>query len=315
MTGQPSRKREVALGSAYEAVEVRHRSRKPQRRLKSWLSFWLTGAFARVFPWIYKAYCWLVWQTSDLVDDVNPKAAHAKAHYDGFVGVLWHQEVFTVAYAYQPTQPHTLASVGNFGRVITHMLEACRFVVFRGGSSSGRARRREGVLRDMIQHKLHTRRVVYGITVDGSKGPAYRLKKGAVVIARSCRAPLYVTRCSFKRRFEAGTWDRTVFPLPFNTARLRMIGPYWIDPEADDDELEACRAFLEEELLELNYWTEVEVGALLPGEVPDGYPADWRPRWTPGDPGLRRIPHDLRADAPPPWARVPDEAKRSPQLA
>src|SRR4030095_853278 len=92
--------------------------------------------------------------------------------YDGVVALLWHEEVMTVAfgYPYLGVRGHTLASLGEAGELIARMLKLCGYVVFRGGSTTGTARRREGTLREMIEHMRTTRGVTYGVTLDGSGG-------------------------------------------------------------------------------------------------------------------------------------------------
>ena len=77
------------------------------------------------------------------------------------------------------------------------MLRLCNFVVFRGGSGS-KSRRRD-VLGDLIEHMETTPRVIYGLTVDGSQGPVYRMKLGAVAIARACRCPIVLVRTHYTR--------------------------------------------------------------------------------------------------------------------
>ena len=93
-------------------------------------------------------------------------------------------------------------------------------------------------------------RCLYGLTVDGSRGPAYRMKSGGLVIARECGAPIYLVRTWFSRNLRTPTWDRTAIPLPFGTLQQYALGPYWVPPEADAEELEAIRLHLEHELLE-----------------------------------------------------------------
>src|SRR4030095_15942864 len=99
-------------------------------------------------------------------------------------GVVWHEEVSRVAYGYSPLgfRPHTLASLGRIGELITRLLLACGFVVFRGGSSSKESRPRADVLSELVEHMRAHREVIYGITVDGSQGPPFRMKRGGVVI-------------------------------------------------------------------------------------------------------------------------------------
>jgi lysophospholipid acyltransferase (LPLAT)-like uncharacterized protein len=203
-----------------------------------------------VLPRLYTAYMWFVWKTSRVEDFGFPGlAVEILDAHGGFVGVLWHEEVFSVAWAWRGIHGHTLASPGDAGEVITRMLERGGFVVFRGGSSRRGSRRREGVLEDMIAHMKTTDRVPYGITVDGSRGPYHVLKRGAVVIARECRMPMVIARSWARRNLRLPTWDRMAIPLPFNHIRQYMRGPYWVPEGADDPQVfEEFRARLEADL-------------------------------------------------------------------
>jgi hypothetical protein len=121
-------------------------------------------------------------------------------------------------------------------------------------------------------------RVIYGLTVDGSQGPAYRMKLGCVAIARACRAPIVLVRTHYRRGITLDTWDRTQIPLPFNRRLTLACGPYWIAPDADDAMCEAFRAHLENELLELAARVAVE----LDGDHGPhwGFPPGWTPQWA-----------------------------------
>lgn len=216
-------------------------------------------------PRIYIAYMWLVWKTSR-VEDVRVQEIHEirRAH-DGVVCVLWHEEVFSVAWGYRDFAPHTLASQGDAGELITRMLQLCGYVVFRGGSTGHSSRRNETVLLNMINHMKTTPNVLYGITVDGSKGPRYRLKRGAIAIARECRKPICCVRTWARRRVHLKTWDRMAIPLPFNRIKRYMSGPFHVPPEADTPEgFEAFRAKIEAELNALKELSERDLGAKAP---------------------------------------------------
>jgi lysophospholipid acyltransferase (LPLAT)-like uncharacterized protein len=170
------------------------------------------------------------------------------------VGLLWHEEVMTVAYgyAYLGFRPHTLASLGESGEMITRLLLRCGFVVFRGGSTTGRSRRREGTLKEMIAHMKTHDQVIYGLTVDGSKGPAYRLKTGGLIIARECGKPVVLARTWFKRCIRLPTWDRMALPLPFNVIGYYLKGPYMVPDSAHTAAgLEAFRVRVEKDLIDL----------------------------------------------------------------
>lgn len=294
-------------GSEYDRHAQHRRPRKLRRRVRHAVGELLLRWFVWVVPPIYYALCWLINASCEIDDELQPPLLESVARHDHVVAVLWHQEVVTVAFNNRDLGGHTLASTGSFGRVITALLEYCNFTVFRGGSSKGKRRKRR-VLPAMIHHMRQTKRVIYGITVDGSHGPAFRMKPGGVVIARACRAPLYVVRWSYSRRLTFNTWDRTVLPLPFGKLKGLAVGPYWIDPDSSAEEVERFTRHLEEELLECCYRAEREVGIEHPdclAQAPEG----WVPRWRIGSIGRKFGPHDLDPLNPPPWAWTPADSE------
>ena len=276
-------------------------ARRPRlaKRVRRWLAARGIALATLLLPRLYLAYMHLVRVTSredgSKLDKVLFDAAN---RHDRAVAALWHEEVFTVAFNYRHFHGHTLASVSDFGEVISEMLRLCNFVVFRGGSGS-KSRRRD-VLGDLIEHMETTPRVIYGLTVDGSQGPVYRMKPGAVLIARACRAPIVLVRTHYTRAITLATWDRTQIPLPFTRRLTLASGPYWIAPDADEAAVEGLRAHLESELLELT----ARVAERLRGDSGPywGFPPGWTPAWKPEQLGIPYGPHDLDAEHPPPWA-------------
>src|SRR5262249_27781747 len=194
------------------------------------------------------------------------------------VFALWHDEVFFVAYSFGKYHPDTLASHGDAGSVITRMLEVCHFNVFRGGSSSGGQRRSTDVMLDMIHHMPSQPNLVYGITTDGSRGPVYRMKRGAVHIAMEAEAPVIVEKTWCKRYFQLPTWDRTIVPLPFNHIAHVFSGPIWPRrdlPEAD--RFAALYAEVERALCRVTAYARARTeGRPLPREWIDLFPESLR---------------------------------------
>jgi lysophospholipid acyltransferase (LPLAT)-like uncharacterized protein len=234
-------------GSRSAWTRARHRVRRLFTRPLAALSVALAPAF-------YMLYMRLVWSTSR-VDLRNfgelQKLCDA---YDGAVALLWHEEVFTVAYGYwwAGIHGHTLASRGDAGEVITRLLLRCGYTVFRGGSTTSRSRHREGVIEDLVTHMRDHHSVLYGLTVDGSKGPAYRMKTGGIVVAGTCRKPIALVRTWYRHSLRLPTWDRTAIPLPFNRITYSYRGPYFA-PEslADSAAFERFHSELEDDLVDL----------------------------------------------------------------
>ena len=254
------------------------RKTKLRRRIKRALGRVAIQVLVWVLPPVYGAYMWFVYATSKVEHVGTDVLWLLRERYGGLVGPMWHQEVFTVAYAFRQYEGHTLASKSDFGALITALLKWNGFVVFRGGSTDARTRKQK-ILPEMIRHMQEVPGVAYGITCDGSAGPAYRLKKGSIVIAHACRKPMIVTRTWAKRRVDLGGWDRAYVPLPFNHIVQAFSGPYFVPPDADDPEaLEAFRRHLEAELLELTYWVHERIGD-TPAEPRWGFPPGWQPTW------------------------------------
>ena len=257
-------------------------SKTPARKQRSWLrrryrksirplfSKPLSRFAAWIVPYLYLFYMRLVWATSRLDGAEGFVLNDISNAHDGAVALLWHEEVLTVAfgYPYIGVYGHTLASLGESGEVITRMLKLCGYVVFRGGSSSGPTRRRTDVLGEMITHMKTTSGVIYGLTVDGSKGPPYRMKMGGVLIARECGKPIALVRTWYKRCIRLKTWDRMALPLPFNVIKYYLRGPYFVPEDAHTDAgLARFRLQLENDLIDLAARSYDDVGHPRPATL------------------------------------------------
>lgn len=256
------------------ATTVKRRRNALSRAFRTWVrpvfSKRLSRLAAAAVPVLYVLYMRFVWATSRIEGREGFVLNDIAREHDGVVALLWHEEVFSVAYGYPylGIRGHTLASVGESGEVISRMLERCGYVVFRGGTSSGPTRRRTGVLEAMIGHMRRTPMVIYGLTVDGSKGPPYRMKTGGVVIARACGKPIALVRTWYQRCVRLKTWDRMAIPLPFNVIRYYLRGPYFVPPDAESDGgLARFCLSLESDLIDLAARSYGDAGQPLPSTL------------------------------------------------
>jgi hypothetical protein len=105
------------------------------------------------------------------------------------------------------------------------------------------------------------------------------VKAGSITIARACAKPMIVSRTWCKRRINLPGWDRSYIPLPFNHIVQAFVGPYFVPPDADDPTvLEAFRAKIENELLELTYYVHQKIGD-VPLSPRFGFPVGWESTW------------------------------------
>jgi lysophospholipid acyltransferase (LPLAT)-like uncharacterized protein len=253
------------------------RKRSFQRRVKKMLRRALMALGLCTIPYLYVAYMWLVYRTSR-VESLGPDPGLARVKYGRAVFALWHQEVFFVAYAFGKAHPDTLASQGDSGAIITRMLELSGYRVFRGGSSSSHRRRSVGIVDEIVEHMKRTPGVIYGITTDGSKGPVYRMKRGAVQIAVETGAPVVVYKTWCKRFFHLPTWDRTIVPLPFSRITYVFAGPYWPNTALPEEQrFDVLYAEVERALCAVTAYARRRVEGLpLPQEWIDQFPESVR---------------------------------------
>src|SRR2546428_9276397 len=101
--------------SVLEGQEKPQRSfwRRLRHRLRPLVSRPLLALALAVVPRLYLAYMWFVWKTSKVEDRGLSRLPGIRDQYDGFVALLWHEEVFSVAYSYRTLNGHTLASAGD----------------------------------------------------------------------------------------------------------------------------------------------------------------------------------------------------------
>jgi len=253
---------------------AQERKRSTQRRVTKELRRALMTVGIYTVPYLYVAYMWLVYRTSR-VETLGPHPDALREMVSRGIYALWHDEVFFVAYSFKDYHGHTLASEGDAGAIITRMLELCNFTVFRGGSTTKKRRRGSAeIVRAMIEHMQAQPGVIYGITTDGSKGPIYRMKDGAVRIAVGCDAPLGVVKTWCKRYFQLPTWDRTLVPLPFNHIVHVFSGPFVPSEAARTPEgFAALRDDVERQLCRVTaYARRLTEGMPLPREWVDLFP-------------------------------------------
>lgn len=220
--------------------------KKWKRKIRKWAIF----VAKNTIPFFYLCYIKLVWKTSsvELWEIERVRDQLAKAPYK-CVTVLWHQDVFCVPWIYKNMNPHTIASIGDSGEIITRILQRCNYTVLRGGSSKGKKRRKE-ILSELIEHMQNSQGVC-GITVDGSSGPPYKLKGGAIMLAIKCRMPIFTSRIWCKHKFFLPTWDKTMVPLPFNCIKVLINGPYYPPERINSSAFNELCSIVEKELLKL----------------------------------------------------------------
>jgi len=200
-----------------------------------------------IFPPIYKAYMHFVFLTSKRVfynyDSILKRYDDGKS----ILVAIWHQDVLLIPFAFRNYNVVTMVSKSDQGAIMALIVKRMGFIPVRGGSSMGGTE----ALAEVIDFIRSHDKIFFGVTVDGSRGPKYKVKKGIIAIAKESREPVYTVKACAKRTITLPTWDCTLIPLPFNEFAFFFGEPVEVPPEASPETIEVKRLETEAELMRL----------------------------------------------------------------
>lgn len=128
--------------------------------------------------------------------------------------ILWHNRLFAAPEFFRRNFARrrlaTLISASSDGAWLAALL--CKLGMFpiRGSHY----KRGSQAVREMLA--AHQEGYDLAITPDGSRGPIYDLKPGAVAVALKTGAPLVMLSLNFSRAWRLNSWDRFFVPTPFS---------------------------------------------------------------------------------------------------
>ena len=176
--------------------------------------------------------------------------AAALARAPSFIPVYWHQhQLFCAKYLFDMraagVKPGLLISPsvdGEFGALIVRRLGGA---VIRGSSSHTGAR----TLRDFYQALMHDG-ISPVITPDGPRGPAFKFKPGALLLAQLSQRPI-IPLSYFASRAWKISWDRFVIPGIASRIVIAVGEPVYVPKGLDAAALEKWQFDMEQRLTRL----------------------------------------------------------------
>ncbi len=139
-----------------------------------------------------------------------------------------------------------LVSKSNDGELIAKICDTIGYSLVRGSKGRGGAK----ALRDIISALNNGQNIAY--TVDGPKGPIYKVKEGIIKIAQLSQAPIIPMVPQTKVIFEAKSWDKYQIPYPFAKITTTFGDPIYIPKELTEEEEEYYRQKVEDKFFEIN---------------------------------------------------------------
>ena len=158
---------------------------------------------------------------------------------------FWHNRIFATTHYFRDRGIVVITSQSFDGEYIARFIQRFGYGAVRGSSTRGGV----GALVEMI--RLSKKGLPMGFSIDGPKGPLYVAKSGACLLAKKTGNPVLPFIVETEKYWEVKSWDRLQIPKPFSRAKVFVDEPFYVEKNADENEIENKRAKLQEKLDEL----------------------------------------------------------------
>ena len=191
---------------------------------------------------------WLTCRIRHIEGDQHLSAALAKA--PSLVPCYWHQhQLFCARYLLERRArglvPGWLISPSVDGELGAMMVRRMGARVIRGSSSHTGAR----ALRDYYL-ALVKENISPVVTPDGPKGPRFKFKPGAILLAQMSGRPMLPMAYAASRAWLI-SWDKFVIPVPFARISIAIGEPRYVARVLDVKGIETLQRQMEQELRRL----------------------------------------------------------------
>ncbi|MCP4689955.1 MAG: lysophospholipid acyltransferase family protein [Desulfobacterales bacterium] len=203
--------------------------------LISWLGAW----FIRVWLWTVR------------VEIIKPPEYHE--YVSGHRGKknavfgFWHRHIFMMIHPFRKFKNvAVMISRSRDGEYVARAAERLGYLSVRGSSSRGG----RSALRELIRFMTEGDPGKFCVTpMDGPRGPARKLKKGLLYVAKASGSVFVPISCSGTRVFTLKkTWDKTMLPLPFSKVVIEFHPPFTIPADLTDEGMAAAAREIEDAL-------------------------------------------------------------------
>jgi lysophospholipid acyltransferase (LPLAT)-like uncharacterized protein len=178
------------------------------------------------------------------------------------IGSFWHACIIPATYMCRNLGVRVMSSNSYDGEYMGRIIRKFGFVAVKGSSSRNAVRALLG-LRRALQEGWSV-----AFTLDGPRGPRYKVKPGPVALARSSGVPLTMFHMAVDRAWVLNTWDRLIIPKPFSRVLMRFGRLIPVPSDARDEDLERYEQGLQDSLDRVREFAEENVQKVGTPEFP-----------------------------------------------
>ena len=166
----------------------------------------------------------------------------------------WHGRSFAFSDYFRQRGWHVIISHSSDGEMQSRIFGKLGYKVIRGSTGRGGVRAAVEAIRALKDGGT------MAMTPDGPRGPSGVVQGGVMLMAQKSGAALIPVGISARPRLMAKSWDRYILPLPFSKCLMIFGDPIHVPSKASEEEVEAARLQLEEEIHRLQKIAESDLG-------------------------------------------------------
>jgi lysophospholipid acyltransferase (LPLAT)-like uncharacterized protein len=158
---------------------------------------------------------------------------------------VWHGLQYTFMAIPNRENISILISKSNDGEFISRAILQRGFSVIRGSHGRGGAE----AVRKILKETKKGRCIAY--SVDGPRGPLYKVKEGVIKVAQMSKIPIIPVASDISPCLNINSWDKYQAALIFCKCATVFGEPIYVDRNATPEEMEQCRLKVENDLFAL----------------------------------------------------------------
>jgi len=156
---------------------------------------------------------------------------------------FWHNGIFMATYFWRFKKISVLTSKNFDGEYTAKVIKRYGYEPIRGSTS-----------RDSIKGLIEMKKEIekganVAFTVDGPRGPKYKVQAGAIWLAMKTKQPILPFIAFAEKKIELKSWDSFQIPLPFSTVWIIIGEPLYFKDEKNI--IDEAKLILEKKLNQL----------------------------------------------------------------
>ncbi|HEY4905143.1 MAG TPA: lysophospholipid acyltransferase family protein [Candidatus Sulfotelmatobacter sp.] len=178
------------------------------------------------------------------------------------IGSFWHACIIPATYMCRNLGVRVMSSNSYDGEYMGRIIRKFGFVAVKGSSS-----------RNAVRALLGLRRALddgwsVAFTLDGPRGPRYKVKPGPVALGRSSGVPLTMFHMAVDKAWVLNSWDRLIIPKPFSRVLMRFGKLIEVPRSASDAHIDRYQIELQTALDRVREFAEANIDKVGTAEFP-----------------------------------------------